>query len=414
MFENLDDPRKQALLALAAGLLSPVRGKGWSGFGEAASQGINAGLLGFNQAQRTQEAVKRGEMERQLEQARLAQMKQAQDAQAYKSAGIGKFMSPGSAGVPYNDSIGDGTNGFVRPPQPLSFDREGYAKYLAENPATAESALNFLPQKKLEKVGDYLVDVTDPNAPKTSWSAPEKAVTVNTGNKVLRVGERSGTQMGSYDVGVSPDARYQGGVTMRGQDKTDARARESNAIAAGNKVQEITHQLRKEFNGLQEVQAYKNVVPVVEAARSAPDTPAGDLALIYGVGKVLDPNSVVREGEMNLVMAAGSPAQRVMGYWNVVTGGGRLTPAQRKELQAVMDDRASQYAAQYEAQKNTYSELAKKSGASPDMVISDLPRGSVAPATKQIVLGGKKTEARRAPDGKYYIKRGDKYYEVEE
>ena len=148
MFENLDDPRKQALLALAAGLLSPVRGKGWSGFGEAASQGINAGLLGFNQAQRTQEAVKRGEMERQLEQARLAQMKQAQDAQAYMGQGIGKFMSPGSAGVPYNDALGDGQQGFVQPPQAPSFDKQGFAQYLAQNPATAREALNFLPQPK--------------------------------------------------------------------------------------------------------------------------------------------------------------------------------------------------------------------------------------------------------------------------
>ena len=163
MFENLDDPRKQALLALAAGLLSPVRGKGWSGFGEAASQGINAGLLGFNQAQRTQEVVKRGEMERQLEQARLAQMKQAQDAQAYMGKGIGKFMSPGSAGVPYNDALGDGQQGFVQPPQAPSFDKQGFAQYLAQNPATAREALNFLPQPKAPisvKKDEVLLDPT--------------------------------------------------------------------------------------------------------------------------------------------------------------------------------------------------------------------------------------------------------------
>ena len=177
MFENLDDPRKQALLALAAGLFAPVRGKGWSGFGEAASQGINAGLLGFNQAQRTQEVVKRGEMERQLEQARLAQMKQAQDAQAYMGAGIGKFMSPGSAGVPYNDALGDGQQGFVQPPQAPSFDKQGFAQYLAQNPATAREALNFLPQPKdlaplVLKPGEVAFDK---ESGKPRFSAPEKA-----------------------------------------------------------------------------------------------------------------------------------------------------------------------------------------------------------------------------------------------
>lgn len=177
MFENLDDPRKQALLALAAGLFSPVRGKGFSGFGEALGQGVNAGLLGFNQAQRTQEAVKRGEMERQLEQARLAQMKQAQDAQAYMGQGIGKFMSPGAPGVPYNDSLGNGDQGFVQPPQSPSFDKTGFAQYLAQNPATAREALNFLPQPKdmaplVLKPGEVAFD-KDTGKPR--FSAPEKA-----------------------------------------------------------------------------------------------------------------------------------------------------------------------------------------------------------------------------------------------
>lgn len=124
MFENLDDPRKQALLALAAGLLSPVRGKGWSGFGEAASQGIQSGLLGFNQAQRTQEAVKRGEMERKLEAARLAEYERGQKFnQAAFSPGIGAQPA-----TPVDD------NGYAMPSPEPSFN---YAAAAAIDPMRA-------------------------------------------------------------------------------------------------------------------------------------------------------------------------------------------------------------------------------------------------------------------------------------
>ena len=106
MFENLDDPRKQALLALAAGLFSPVRGKGFSGFGEALGQGVNAGLLGFNQAQRTQEAVKRGEMDRRLEQMRLDQAKRQQEYQTGFDALSKQYFQPGYTPTTSVDELG--------------------------------------------------------------------------------------------------------------------------------------------------------------------------------------------------------------------------------------------------------------------------------------------------------------------
>jgi hypothetical protein len=74
-------------------------------------------------------------------------------------------------------------------------------------------------------------------------------------------------------------------------------------------------ELRKEFNALPEVKAYRDIIPVVEAARSSPDTRAGDLQLAYAVGKVLDPNSVVREGEFKMAQDVTAPQAKL---WNEV------------------------------------------------------------------------------------------------
>lgn len=160
MFENLDDPRKQALLALAAGLFSPVRGKGWSGFGEAMGQGINAGLLGLNQATRTQEAVKRGEMERKLEQARLAEFERGQKFnQVAFRPGIGAQPA-----TPVDD------NGYPMPSPEPTFD---YAAAAAVDPMKAWQLKQQMGQKpKPLVVGDTLVD---PTTYQPLYRAPQQA-----------------------------------------------------------------------------------------------------------------------------------------------------------------------------------------------------------------------------------------------
>lgn len=182
MFENLDDPKRQALLALAAGLLSPVRGRGFSGFGEALGQGVQSGLLGFNQAQRTQESVKRGEMERKLEQERLNQFAQQQKAQDYFGQGLKQFFQPGIGAQP-STPVDD--SGLPMPSPNPSFDRAGFSNYLAQNPATASQALNFMPPPKkppeYKVVGNRLVKIDDAGATEAyappqemkDWQNPE-------------------------------------------------------------------------------------------------------------------------------------------------------------------------------------------------------------------------------------------------
>jgi len=93
-------------------------------------------------------------------------------------------------------------------------------------------------------------------------------------------------------------------------------------------------QLRNQYEKLPEVATYKAILPIVQSVRESEvrDTKAADLNIIYGLAKVMDPQSVVRESESAMVAAAGSPAEQYIGLFNSIVGGGRLSAAQRKEL----------------------------------------------------------------------------------
>lgn len=98
-------------------------------------------------------------------------------------------------------------------------------------------------------------------------------------------------------------------------------------------------QLRQEYNdqtkGFQEVQeAYRRI-------QASKNDAAGDLSLIFAYMKMLDPGSVVREGEFaNAQNAAGVP-DRVLNIYNKIASGERLTEGQRRgftsQAKALMD-----------------------------------------------------------------------------
>jgi hypothetical protein len=159
-------------------------------------------------------------------------------------------------------------------------------------------------------------------------------------------------------------------LTRRGQNMTDARARESNAITQGNSGLTRATELRKEFNSLPQVKAFGEVQPVLQSTREAmkEDTAAADLNLVYGAAKIFDPTSVVRESETKMVVGAGSPAQRFMGQFNYIAGGGRLTPDARKALMQQIESRGRGYESGYKAARKAYEPIATKQGISAEDV----------------------------------------------
>ncbi|MDQ0558683.1 hypothetical protein QO004_000458 [Rhizobium mesoamericanum] len=102
---------------------------------------------------------------------------------------------------------------------------------------------------------------------------------------------------------------------------------------AGYKPSDVTD-LRKEIQGLPTYKSYQQALPsyqsMIDTAKT--DSKASDLNLVYGLGKIMDPNSVVREGEMVMVNNTSSLPDWLQGAINSVNGGSRLEPATRKAI----------------------------------------------------------------------------------
>ncbi|WP_244597477.1 hypothetical protein [Rhizobium hidalgonense] len=101
----------------------------------------------------------------------------------------------------------------------------------------------------------------------------------------------------------------------------------------GYKPEDVTN-LRKEIQGLPTYKSYQQALPpyqsMIDTAKT--DSKASDLNLVYGLGKIMDPNSVVREGEMVMVNNTSSLPDWLQGAINSVNGGSRLEPATRTAI----------------------------------------------------------------------------------
>lgn len=115
-----------------------------------------------------------------------------------------------------------------------------------------------------------------------------------------------------------------------GADAKRAQA-EANQILSGivpaDKRPDLEGKMRKEYND--QTKPYQEVKSAYGRVLSSEDTAVGDLSLIFGYMKMLDPGSVVREGEFATAQNAAGVPERVMNIYNKVATGQRLSPSQR-------------------------------------------------------------------------------------
>lgn len=109
-------------------------------------------------------------------------------------------------------------------------------------------------------------------------------------------------------------------------------AAEANQISAGiipaEKRPEAEAKFRKEYND--QTKGYQEVKSAFGRVKASEDSAVGDLSLIFGYMKMLDPGSVVREGEFATAQNAAGVPERVMNIYNKVVSGERLNAGQRK------------------------------------------------------------------------------------
>jgi hypothetical protein len=116
------------------------------------------------------------------------------------------------------------------------------------------------------------------------------------------------------------------------------------------------------------IQAREGYQKVVQAAKNA--SPAGDIALVFGYMKTLDPGSTVREGEQATVQNSGTVDQTVQNMYNkLITGKGRLSPEQRAQFATSAANQFEVYQRTADAASERFGSIAKSYGYDPSRIV---------------------------------------------
>jgi hypothetical protein len=152
--------------------------------------------------------------------------------------------------------------------------------------------------------------------------------------------------------------------------------------------------LRKEFTALKPVAKLQETLPIVHSlVQGLGKSDRGSaLDFVYGIAKIYDPESGVREGEQVMVRQTGQLPGWVYDSWRYVTGGGVLSPTLRMELLSNAMRRYDAYRGMATKQKQAFEVLAGRNGADPTMVTSTFPSGALSGAeylkAAQLIMNG--------------------------
>ena len=152
------------------------------------------------------------------------------------------------------------------------------------------------------------------------------------------------------------------------QSKAIGDALKSETQGEGPKFTEVSG-VRKEFTKLS-----GDFITVRDAFKKVQNTnedAAGDVAMIFNFMKILDPGSVVREGEQATAQNAAGVVERVRNMYNRLLTGENLTPEQRRRFR---DQAGKTFEAQLEThlqQEKVFRKLSDNLGIPPEKVVID-------------------------------------------
>ena len=178
---------------------------------------------------------------------------------------------------------------------------------------------------------------------------------------------------------------------------------EKNTREQGGKLSDEENKLRSQLQELSKsFFDVRDSYNRIEASANNPSA-AGDLALIFNYMKILDPKSVVREGEFANAQNTGSIPQIIWASYNRVLEGERLSPGMRGDFLSRSRDLFESQRATQSRTEAAYMALAERLGLRPENVVLDL--GS---------KGGKSRQPAKSAEARYdeLIRSGIKEDEV--
>ncbi len=142
---------------------------------------------------------------------------------------------------------------------------------------------------------------------------------------------------------------------------------------AAEKLREQAKTLRNEIANTPEYKQYSLIQPSMAALAklAKDDTRASDLPFIYELVKVLDPGSVVREGEIALASGTNSTLNKYLNeLTSATTGTSKLSPQTKMELLANVGNKYKAVQKQYETVAQPRLDIASKYGIALDEVLT--------------------------------------------
>ncbi|EVT69037.1 transglycosylase [Stenotrophomonas maltophilia 5BA-I-2] len=167
--------------------------------------------------------------------------------------------------------------------------------------------------------------------------------------------------------------------------------------------------LRKEYSSqIKTPQTVVNSYRQIEQAATNPSA-QNDLALIFSYMRMLDPASVVREGEFATAQNAAGVPDQIRNSYNKAINGERLNPEQRTGFVSSARGLRDQAQQQIDAYREQYSGLAKEYNYSPERIVgrgsSSRKEGQVPPAAVDFLR--KNPNMRAAFEQKYGVSADD-------
>ena len=154
--------------------------------------------------------------------------------------------------------------------------------------------------------------------------------------------------------------------------------------------------LRNDFSSLPIVKNFGVIASKAGSALNQPETPAGDLAIMYAFAQVNDPTSVVRESEQQMAERTASTVAQLRQKYDMVTEGKRLPPGVRNGLLESMRANVRVINDFYGSEYKRWRGIAEKHGFDPENITGPYLGDLMRPLEEQYIRragGTPRTEA---------------------
>ena len=163
------------------------------------------------------------------------------------------------------------------------------------------------------------------------------------------------------------------------QEEFDAAQKKATTVSGEGSFNE-TQKLRKEYlDRSKEFIDIRNSYSALQAVSANPSA-AGDISIVFSFMKMLDPISVVREGEQATVRNAAGIPDKIRNIYNKALTGEGLTPDQRQDILNQAKNLYDKASEQQERNSKTYINISEKSGLNPNLVVPDITLAQPTPS----------------------------------